>query len=235
MKKNNSQGFTLVEILVAMGVFTIVIAIATAGFVNSLRTQRQVASLISAQSNASLVLEQMAREIRTGFLFCHDASNNTGVNDNCDNPPYSAPGDSDFVSGCTEIDSGYPEGIISAPDALPNGDLPTWDCPSLDYFNAQGEEVNYSLQNGALVESDSATATSTFVSITGNSVRVTNLHFIIFGNMEGDAWTPRVTIAIGVVPSSTDPAVNSDVLDLQTTVSARTIDCTQGGGGTAQC
>jgi hypothetical protein len=43
--------------------------------------------------------------------------------------------------------------------------------------------------------------------------------------VEGDAWTPRVTIAIGVVPSSTDPAVNSDVLNLETTISARTIDC----------
>jgi prepilin-type N-terminal cleavage/methylation domain-containing protein len=226
-QNNSPKGFTLVEMLVAMGIFTIVVAIAIGGFINSLRTQRQVASLISAQSNASLVIEQMAREMRTGFLFCHDAGNNTDVNDNCNNPPYSVPGDSDFVSGCTEIDSGY--SYPSAPDALANGDLPMWDCPSFDYFTAQGEEVNYSLQNGALMESDSSVSTSTFVSITGNSVRVTKLHFIIFGNMEGDAWTPRVTIVIGVVPSSTDPAVNSDVLNLQTTVSARTIDCTPSG------
>ena len=78
-KKNSQKGFTLIELLVAMGIFAIVIAIATGGFINSLRTQRQVASLISAQSNASLVLEQMAREIRTGFLFCHDEGNNGGL------------------------------------------------------------------------------------------------------------------------------------------------------------
>jgi len=230
-QKNNKKGFTLVEVLVAMGIFAIVVAIATGGFVNSLRTQRQVASLISAQSNASLVLEQIAREVRTGFLFCHDADVNGNVNNSCNNPPYTNPGDTGFVSGCinpnSPIDSGY--SYPSAPDALLNGDLPMWDCPSLDYTNAQGQEVNYSLQNGALVESNSSVSTSTFVSITGDSVRVTNLHFIIFGNMEGDAWTPRVTIVLGVVPSSTDPAVNSDVLNLQTTVSARTIDCTSGG------
>jgi prepilin-type N-terminal cleavage/methylation domain-containing protein len=232
-QKNSRKGFTLVEVLVAMGIFVIVIAIATGGFVNSLRTQRQVASLISAQSNASLVLEQMAREIRTGFLFCHDADNNTNVNDNCNNPPYSDQfvENSGFISGCTPIDSGY--SYPSAPDSLPNGDLPMWDCPSLDYFNAQGEEVNYSRQNGALVESNSSVSTSTFVSITGDSVTVKDLHFIIFGNMEGDAWTPRVTIVIGVVPSSTDPAVNSDVLNLETTVSGRTIDCSTNGNTTS--
>jgi prepilin-type N-terminal cleavage/methylation domain-containing protein len=223
-QKNNKKGFTLVEVLVAMGIFAIVVAIATGGFVSSLRTQRQVASLISAQSNASLVLEQIAREVRTGFLFCHDADNNTGLNSNCNNPPYSV---DSSAEGCTSIDSDY-YNYSGALDALGNGDLPMWDCPSLDYTNAQGQEVNYSLQNGALVESNSSVSTSTFVSITGDSVRVTNLHFIIFGNMEGDAWTPRVTIVLGVVPSSTDPAVNSDVLNLQTTVSARTIDCTGG-------
>jgi prepilin-type N-terminal cleavage/methylation domain-containing protein len=237
-KQNSQRGFTLIEMLVAIGVFAVVVAIATGGFVNSLRTQRQVASLISAQSNASLVLEQMAREIRTGFLFCHDQGNNTGLNNNCNNPPGAAPGDPDFTptSGCTEIDSGY---AYSALDTIPQGspgagDLPVWDCPSLDYFNTQGEHVNYSLQNGALMRSDSAAVPPTPQSITGNGVTVKSLHFIIFGNIEGDSWTPRVTIAIGVVPSSTDPAVNSDVLNLETTISARTIDCYSDSNG-AHC
>ncbi len=223
-KKQNRKGFTLIEMLVAIGIFSIVISIATGGFVSSLRTERQAAALISAQSNASLVLEQMAREIRTSSLFCHDEGNNAGLNDNCNNPPYSAPGDPGFVSGCTEFDSRY---AYSAPDTIPQGspgagDLPMWDCPSLDYLNAQGEHVNYSLQDGALVESVDSSSTQ---SITGDSVTVKDLHFILFGNVEGDSWTPRVTVVIGVVPSSTDPAVNSDVLNLETTVSARTIDC----------
>ncbi len=222
------RGFTLVELLVTIAIFSVVVTIATAGFVNSLRTQRQVASLISTQSNASLVLEQMARQIRTGFLFCHDRGVNNALNGGCNNLPYTQSGDPGYVQGCTAIDSGYAD--PSAPDAglgLQNpSDLPIFSCPSLDYYDAQGDHVNYSLQNNALVESVNS---STPASLTGDSVKVTSLHFLIFGNMEGDSWAPRVTVTIGVVPSSTDPAVMGSVLNLETTVSARTIDCTSGG------
>jgi prepilin-type N-terminal cleavage/methylation domain-containing protein len=227
--QSNKKGFTLIELLVSIGIFSIVVAIATGGFVNSLRTQRQVSSLISAQSNASLVLEQMAREIRTGYLFCHD-QNAFGLNNNCNLPPGTDPsGSPASLVGCTEIDSGY---AYPAPDKLANGNLPMWDCPSLDYFNAQGQHVNYALDPtaGALIRS---TDSSEPLSITGDSVTVKSIHFILFGNMEGDSWTPRVTIMIGIVPSSTDPAVNGDVLNLETTVSARTIDCYSNNSSTS--
>src|SRR4051812_39727119 len=63
------QGFTLVELLVAITLFSIAISIAIGGFVRALRTQRELISLIAANSNASLAIEQMAREIRTGTSF----------------------------------------------------------------------------------------------------------------------------------------------------------------------
>lgn len=66
----NRSGFTLVELLVAIGIFSVVTSIAVGGFTSALRTQRQVAGLVLANSNASLVIEQMAREIRTGDTFC---------------------------------------------------------------------------------------------------------------------------------------------------------------------
>ena len=65
----NSRGFTIVELLVAMGLFVILIGIATGGFVRALRTQRAVVALMAANDNASLTLEQMAREMRTGYNF----------------------------------------------------------------------------------------------------------------------------------------------------------------------
>lgn len=65
----SSRGFTLIELLVAVSLFSIAIAISAGGFVRALRTQRQVIALISANSSASLAIEQMARAIRTGFNF----------------------------------------------------------------------------------------------------------------------------------------------------------------------
>lgn len=66
---NQAKGFTLVELLVAMVLFVVLSVIATGGFLSTLRTQRSIVSLIDANNNASLTLEQMAREMRTGFNF----------------------------------------------------------------------------------------------------------------------------------------------------------------------
>ncbi len=68
--RDSRNGFTLVELIVAIGIFSTIVAIAAGGFVRALRTQRQTVGLLSANSNASLVIEQMAREIRTGYDFC---------------------------------------------------------------------------------------------------------------------------------------------------------------------
>ena len=71
---NSGSGFTLVELIVAVGLFAVVVSIALGGFARALRTQRQVAALISANSNVSLAIEQMAREIRTGRIFCREST-----------------------------------------------------------------------------------------------------------------------------------------------------------------
>lgn len=64
------EGFTMIDLLVAIGIFSVVVSIAAGGFVNAMRTQRQISAIIAANNNVVLALEQMAREIRTGFYFC---------------------------------------------------------------------------------------------------------------------------------------------------------------------
>ena len=68
------SGFTLVEFIVAIGLFSIIVAVAIGSVFRVLRTERQAASLIAANSNVSLVLEQMSREIRTGTNFCNSVT-----------------------------------------------------------------------------------------------------------------------------------------------------------------
>ena len=64
-----NSGFTIVELLVAITLFLVITAIGSGTFIQSLRTQRGVTSLIAANSNASLAMEQIAREMRTGQNF----------------------------------------------------------------------------------------------------------------------------------------------------------------------
>lgn len=70
IRADSQSGFTLVELLVAMGIFSVLVTIAVGVFVNTARNQRLLIDLIAVNNNAGGVLEQMAREIRTGYRFC---------------------------------------------------------------------------------------------------------------------------------------------------------------------
>jgi prepilin-type N-terminal cleavage/methylation domain-containing protein len=200
------KGFTLIEMLVTVGLFTIIITIAVGGFINAIRTQKQVSSLIATQSNASLVLEQMTREIRTGYLFCN------------------APGNTQVGTGAIGALATYAVADCGCTLSAPDG---SWTCSALDFYNAQGQEVYYYRSpEGELMESSTLSATPQ--SVTGNTVSVKYLQFHLYGQTEGDHWPPRVTISIGITPSSTDPSVANDVSSIETTVSARSIDCVPG-------
>ncbi len=69
MKLKTFRAFTVIELLVAMGLFIILMGIAAGSFIRAMRTQRAIVALMAANDNASLTLEQMAREIRTGSNF----------------------------------------------------------------------------------------------------------------------------------------------------------------------
>ena len=67
-------GFTIVELMVAMSLFLIVLAVATGTFVETIQAQRTITSLMAANDNATQAIEQIAREIRTGAGFTTDGS-----------------------------------------------------------------------------------------------------------------------------------------------------------------
>lgn len=77
--KTVQDGFTIAEVLVAAGIFVVVLGIVVGGFTNGVQTQRKIASLIAVNNNASLVLEQIAREIRVGRDFCVDVNETDGT------------------------------------------------------------------------------------------------------------------------------------------------------------
>lgn len=194
------KGFTLIEIMVSLTLFAAIVAIAVGGFARALHTQHEVTALVAAQSNAGLALEQMAREMRTGYLFCvttNSTAGNLAVNPACSPHCGWAP--------------------------INNNAHFSWICDSfLTFYNAQSIPTTYSLGNGSLLKNGTA--------ITGDNTKISYLRFMIFGQLQGDHWSPRITIAMGVAPSTTDPSIQGDVMDLQTTVSAREPDAGNGVG-----
>lgn len=63
------EGFTLAEMIVAIGLYSVLVSVAVGGFANAMRTQRQTAAIMAANTTASLLQEQIAREVRTGRIF----------------------------------------------------------------------------------------------------------------------------------------------------------------------
>jgi prepilin-type N-terminal cleavage/methylation domain-containing protein len=79
MRNASRNGFTITELIVAMGVFVIIVSIAVGVFVNAVRSQRRLTELMAVNNSAGSVLEQIAREVRTGYRFC-ESDTNPGMN-----------------------------------------------------------------------------------------------------------------------------------------------------------
>ena len=84
------SGFTLIEMIVSLGVFSVVITIAVGALLVLIATNQQLQAEQSVMTNLSFALDSMTREIRTGTnYYCVDAVNYSqfgpsGVFDNVD-------------------------------------------------------------------------------------------------------------------------------------------------------
>lgn len=71
MKNINKKegGYTIVELLVGVGLFLTATSVIVGIFVQGVRSQKFLNSLLEVQSNSGLIVEQIMREIRLGFWF----------------------------------------------------------------------------------------------------------------------------------------------------------------------
>ncbi len=73
-KYNKESGLTMIELIVAVGIFGLVVTMAVSIFVIALISQRRIISLRNIEDNARFALESMAREIKTGKNFSGGSS-----------------------------------------------------------------------------------------------------------------------------------------------------------------
>jgi len=66
--RHGRRGFSLMEMLVVLGIFSTVVTAATDIFMLANRAQRKIFSLERTQADARFTMEAMAREIRTGSI-----------------------------------------------------------------------------------------------------------------------------------------------------------------------
>jgi prepilin-type N-terminal cleavage/methylation domain-containing protein len=62
-------GFTIIEMIVSIGIFTVVAVAAVAALTSVIEANRRTQSLTESNNNLNFVLQSMVREIRNGFNY----------------------------------------------------------------------------------------------------------------------------------------------------------------------
>ncbi len=73
MTINKEEGLTLIELIVAFGIFGLVIGMVFGVFGLAITSQRRIIALKNVNDNVRFAIESMAREIRTGKNFSKGA------------------------------------------------------------------------------------------------------------------------------------------------------------------
>lgn len=80
----HARGYTLLEMIVAIGIFSIIMLAATGAFLTLIDLDRQARAGNDVVTNLSFAVDSMARSIRTGTSY---KCNNSSTTPNCSSPP----------------------------------------------------------------------------------------------------------------------------------------------------
>lgn len=165
--KNNAKGFTLIEILVAVALFSSVMLIAVGALLSLIDANRKAQSLNSIMNNLNFALENMSRNLRVGTNYHCETLANIGP-----------PADIDTPKNC--INGGKYLAFESSKGKLDDNT----------------DQIVYRIIDKTLEKSDKGGLTGTFVDITAPEVSIDDFFFYVDGNTVGDKRQPRVVIVL---------------------------------------
>lgn len=197
MRKNTlpyKKGFTLVEMIVSIGLFTVVLFIASSAFLAVLNADRKSRATRTAIDNLNLSLEDMSRRIKTGTTY-----NCGGGADTADCPTGGT------ILAITDQDDQrviYKRGIGT-------GAVTAGGCGSALFSGLQG----------CLVRDKAGTV----LAVTGKDINIQNLRFVVNGTASFPADTAQPYVVVLVDGVTTAGKITS-AFKLQTTITQRMYD-----------
>jgi prepilin-type N-terminal cleavage/methylation domain-containing protein len=214
---SNKSGFTLIEVIVSLALFSVVITIAVGALLILISSNRQLQNEQSVLSNLSFALDSMTREIRTGSnYYCAIA---TSLTDARLNPSEGNVGD--CFDGLSGDAAGSPRYEVIAFDEGGNS-LTGSGSSRIVYFHDRTDGKLYRTLGTGNPES-----------IVSDGIYLSDVDFFVTGSgrtVNGDELQPKITIVIEAYNSKDDfDADNADgVRDrayvIQTTVTQRILD-----------
>ena len=220
MKKSfatNQLGFTLIEMIVSLGVFSVVVTTAVGAMLVLISTNQQLQSEQSVMTNLAFALDTMTREIRTGYYYyCADRPNYSsgGPDAIFDGSGHEALGD-DVKDCATGRNSGSNLQGISFYEGG-SSITGTTGARRIAYFFDGTDPDNKTIMRRV--------GNTEAQSIVSSGLVIVNAEFVVTGSEGldgGDAEQPTVTVYIEAQDRS-DATGKSYYL--QTTITQRTLD-----------
>ncbi len=195
--QKNIHGFTLIEMMVALSLFTIVVTIAVGAFLSLIGSSKGIQSEQSVMTTLTFVLDSMTREIRTGAnYYCgtknYLESNNlsTTTRNNCTNGNQGI----SFVESGISITKNNTSRRIAY------------------FYDSSTESILRRVGTSVTAES-----------IVSQGIKVTNAQFFVTGTERlGDSDTEMVQPTVTIVLEAQDET--GAVTTLQTTITQRELD-----------
>ena len=157
MYTHSQKGFSLIELMVAMTIFSVVMLVSVGALLAIIDANRKAQALQSVMNNLNFALESMSRTIRVGTDYHCKVGNDP-------TPP--APATLAVPNDCTGGNGG---GVLLAVEAS-NGD-------PADIT----DQIVYRFNNGRIERSVESGASGTFIPITAAEVQIDDMRFYVTG------------------------------------------------------
>lgn len=208
-KKQKTKGFTLIEMIVSLGLFSVVIVVAVGALLTMVNADKQLQSEQSIMSNLSFALDSMTREIRTGINFYCDASASvSGI--------FSDGYDQDTIIGDDTRDCSFGRqgNYVQGISFVESGNSITGDSSSriLYFYNSDDKNIFRRVGNKSAEP------------LIAGDLEITDAQFFVTGSdtlvLSNNMLQPAVTIFI----EARDKYDHDKVYKIETTVSQRVLD-----------
>ncbi len=205
--KNNNLGFTLIEMIVSLGVFSIVVTTAVGAMLVLISTNQQLQAEQSVMTNLSFALDTMTREIRTGYnYYCASTDTDSST-------VFTGAGHESLATTTQDCADGRNGALRQGISFFEGGNSLSGDDDRILYYYAEDEKTIWRrVGNG------------TAQSIVSSGLEISEMQFYVSGSEDlddGDTEQPTVTIYIEAVEKE---SADSKVYYLQTTVTQRILD-----------
>ena len=203
--KKSSAGFTLVEVLVALSVFTLVVLAAVSALFIVNDSAKKTQARRTVLDNLSFALEDMSRTVRVSTNYHCSSSAGSNLLSKSALPPTDCP---------------YPSGSQSLAVTSPDGDL-------IAYRLSKGVSVSTGqstsvIQKCIILASASAGVVCDWIDVTAPEVEISNLSFFVNGTTPADPVQPHAYVFVsGVVK---DRFGRNSEFSIQTFLSQRPYD-----------